>query len=262
MKLLRSENGENRGPGRPRDEEVRKRLLKAASDLLEEVGFASVTVDLIAERAGASKATVYRWWPNKASILIEAFRDAVSPNFPFSDTGSLARDINNQLCRFAEFLQTGRGRLLAAFVTGAQRDREVAAALRDYWIAPLRKRGTAVLDGYRRRGELPADIDLDLVQDMMYAPLYYNLLTGYSPISSEYADMLTETLLSGLHRVAGAGSAATSRGATVAGIENPALRPDGKDAASRISKLQDRVGSRTRKRGDRERPARKPEPRA
>jgi AcrR family transcriptional regulator len=200
MKLLRSDNGETRGPGRPRDEEARKRLLKAASDLLEEVGFGSVTVDLIAERAGASKATVYRWWPDKASVLIEAFRDAVSPNFPFSDTGSLARDIKNQLCRFSRFLQTGRGRLLVAFVVGAQGDREVAAALRDYWIAPLRKRGTAVLDGYRKRGELPDGIDLDLVQDMMYAPLYYNLLTGYSSITEEYAEMLTETLLKGLQQ--------------------------------------------------------------
>lgn len=205
MKSLRQENGANRGPGRPRDEEVRKRVLKAASDLLEEVGFASVTVELIAERAGASKATVYRWWPNKASVLIEAFRDAVSPNFLFADTGSLSRDISNQLCGFARFLQTGRGKLLAAFVVGAQKDREVAGALRDYWIAPLRKRGTAVLAGYRKRGDLPAGIDLDLVQDMMYAPLYYNLLTGYSPITEEYAEMLTETLLRGL----GAGKSAS-----------------------------------------------------
>lgn len=197
MKSLRSEN---RRPGRPRDEEVRKRLLTAASDLLEEVGFGSITVDLIAERAGASKATVYRWWPNKASVLIEAFRDAVSPDFPFSDTGSLSRDVRNQLRRFAKFLQTGRGKLLAAVVVGAQRDRELAAALRDYWIAPLRKRGTAVLDGYRKRGELPRDIDLDMVQDMMYAPLYYNLLTGYSPISEKYAEMLTEALLKGLQQ--------------------------------------------------------------
>jgi len=197
MKSLRSEN---RRPGRPRDEEVRKRLLKAASDLLEEVGFGSVTVDLIAERAGASKATVYRWWPNKASVLIEAFRDAVSPDFPFSDTGSLSRDVRNQLRRFARFLQTGRGKLLAAVVVGAQRDREVAAALRDFWIAPLRKRGTAVLDGYRKRGELPADIDLDMVQDMMYAPLYYNLLTGYSSITEVYAEMLTEALLKGVQQ--------------------------------------------------------------
>lgn len=200
MKSLKPVGTEPRGPGRPRDEDVRKRVLQAASDLLEEVGFRSVTVDAIAERAGASKATVYRWWPNKASVLIEAFRDAVSPEFPFADTGSLCGDIKTQLRSFSKFLLGGRGRLLAAFVVGAQEDREVAAALRDYWIAPLRKRGSLVLNRYRQNGELPHNINLDLVQDMMYAPLYYNLLTGYTPISEEYAEMLTRALLDGLHR--------------------------------------------------------------
>jgi AcrR family transcriptional regulator len=200
MNSVKPDGVESRGPGRPRDEEVKRRVLQAASDLLEEAGFRNATVDAIAERAGASKATVYRWWPNKAALLIEAFRDAVSPEFPFADTGSLCSDIKNQLCRFSVFLLGRRGRLLTAFVVGAQDDREVAAALRDYWIAPLRKRGALVLDRYRQNGELPSDIDLDLVQDMMYAPLYYNLLTGYSPISEAYAEMLTRALLEGLRR--------------------------------------------------------------
>jgi AcrR family transcriptional regulator len=173
-------------------------VLKAASDLLQEVGFRSVTVDAIAERAGASKATVYRWWPDKASVLIEAFREAVSPEFPFADTGSLYRDIRTQLRRFSRFLLGPRGRLLAAIVVGAQEDPEMAAALRDYWIRPLRRRGSAVLERYKQSGELAAEVDIDFLQDMMYAPLYYNLLTGYTPISEEYADILTRTLLIGI----------------------------------------------------------------
>lgn len=173
-------------------------MLSAASDLLQETGFRSVTVDAIAERAGASKATVYRWWPDKASLLIEAFREAVSPEFPFADTGSLAGDIKTQLRRFSRFLQGKRGRLLAAFVVGAQEDREMANALRDYWIRPLRQRGTSVLERYKRNGQLPSTLDLDLIQDMMYAPLYYNLLTGYTPISEAYAEKLTKALLDGL----------------------------------------------------------------
>jgi AcrR family transcriptional regulator len=191
-------SSEARGPGRPRDEDVRKRVLEAASDLLEEVGFTSITIEAIAERAGASKATIYRWWPSKPALLIEAFRQAVSPEFPFTNTGSLSNDIADQLRRFAHFLLTRKGRLLAAMVVGAQQDSEVAAALRDHWIAPLRKRGTAVLKQYKGQGELPADISLDLVQDLMYAPLYYNLLTEYTPISEEYADALTEAVLNGI----------------------------------------------------------------
>jgi AcrR family transcriptional regulator len=191
-------NPDTRGPGRPRDEEVRRRILKAASDLLGTVGFAGATIEAIAERAGASKATVYRWWPNKASVLTDAFREEVADDFPLVDTGSLCSDIKEQLRRFSKFLLTHKGRLLTAFVVGAQDDPEVAAALRAHWIAPLRQRGKKVLTRYRESGELPSDCDLDLMMDLMYAPLYYNLLTGYRPISQSYADALTRSVLNGV----------------------------------------------------------------
>jgi AcrR family transcriptional regulator len=192
-------NGDsNRGPGRPRDEEVRKRILGAASELIEELGFKGVTVEAIAERAGASKATVYRWWPNKASVVTEAFRHSVSPDFPFAETGSLCGDIKEQLRRFAKFLVGRRGRLLTAFLIAAQNDTELARAFRDLWIAPLRARGRVVLGAHQASGELPADADLDLVMDMMFAPLYYNLITGYRPISTAYAEAVTRAVLNGI----------------------------------------------------------------
>lgn len=191
-------NGDSRGPGRPRDEEVRKRILDAASDLLEETGFGGITVDAIAERAGASKATVYRWWPNKASVLTEAFRHTVSSDFPFSETGSLCGDVKEQLRRFSKFILGRRGRILTAFLVAAQSDPELAAAFREHWITPLRARGRVVLGTHQANGELPADADLDLVMDMMYAPLYYNLLTGYRPVSASYAEAVTRAVLNGV----------------------------------------------------------------
>jgi AcrR family transcriptional regulator len=201
--LTQQSNGDNRGPGRPRDEDARKRILKAASDLLESVGFGGVTVEAIAERAGASKATVYRWWPNKASVVTEAFRHSVSPDFPFAETGSLCGDVKEQLRRFSRFLVGRRGRLLTAFLIAAQSDQELATAFRDHWITPLRARGRVVLGAHQANGELPVDADLDLVMDMMYAPLYYNLLTGYRPISSTYAEAVTRAVLNGVRAAAG-----------------------------------------------------------
>lgn len=189
---------EARGPGRPRDEEARRRILDAAIALLEEVGFRSATVEAIAERAGASKATVYRWWPNKASVLTEAFREAGAPEFAFPDTGSLREDIHDQLRKFTAFLMTRKGRLLAALVAGAQEDEEIATALRDLWIAPLRARSRKVLGRYRASGELTADVDL--VQDLIYAPFYYQLLTGYKPLTAAYADAIADAVLAGVIR--------------------------------------------------------------
>ena len=85
-----------RGRGRPRDEAARRRILQAALDLMDETAFTQVTMEAIAERAAASKTTVYRWWPNKAQLAIEAFREAVAPQLPLRDTGSLRNDLTTQ----------------------------------------------------------------------------------------------------------------------------------------------------------------------
>ena len=82
-----------RGRGRPRDEEAKERILAAALEAVEELGFSTASIDAIADRAGASKATIYRWWPNKAALLIEALRDEVAHELPFPNTGDLHEDI-------------------------------------------------------------------------------------------------------------------------------------------------------------------------
>src|SRR5438309_5252135 len=95
-----NETNTNRGRGRPRSEVSRQRILDAALKTLEISGFTSSTMDSIAERAGASKATIYRWWPTKASLLAEALREAVAHELPFPETGDLATDIELQLQNF------------------------------------------------------------------------------------------------------------------------------------------------------------------
>src|ERR1700759_655666 len=105
-----------RGPGRPRCEETRPRILTAAAKLLEEVGFSEATTEAIAERAGASKATIYRWWPNKAAVLIEALRERIARESPFPNTGDLRSDIHRQVQNFIDFLNSRRGRILRAFI--------------------------------------------------------------------------------------------------------------------------------------------------
>jgi AcrR family transcriptional regulator len=187
-----------RGPGRPRNEGCRRRILDSAAHLLETVGFTSATMQAIAERAGASKATIYRWWPNKAAVLIEAFREAVADDLPFTVTGSLEEDIRRQLRQFGKMLTSSRGRAFAAFVAGAQSDPEVAEAFRAMWIAPRRAGAKQSLQRYCESGELPRDLDLDLAIEILYAPLYYRLLTGYGTITPRYVNALTRTILDGL----------------------------------------------------------------
>jgi AcrR family transcriptional regulator len=188
----------SKGPGRPRDEEVRKRILDSAAQLLESLCFEDITVDAIAEASGAGKATIYRWWPNKAAVLIEAFRERIAQEIPFPDTGDFRRDIRQQLQDFTEIIYKGRrGKVFRAFIAGAQADPEIAKAYRELWIRPRRAEARKLFERYIAEGVADASLDPDLAVEMVFAPLYYRLLTGWGEISPEYLDTLTDTALRG-----------------------------------------------------------------
>jgi AcrR family transcriptional regulator len=183
--------------GRPRDEDARSRILEAALELLEEQGFNSTTCDAIVERAGASKATMYRWWPNKAAVLIEALREAVAQELPFPDTGDLREDIRIQLHNFLQILTGRHGRAFKAFIAAAQGDPDVAAAFRALWIEPRRAQAKEVLKRHQESGRLK-DGDLDIVLDLLYGPFYFRLLAGHGSLCIAFTDAVAEFALNGI----------------------------------------------------------------
>ena len=194
----RTEDALPRGRGRPRDEVARSRILEAALEILEEASFEEATTDAIAERAGASKATIYRWWPNKAAVAIEALRDVVAQELPFPDTGDLREDIRIQLQNFVKLLNGRRGRAVRAFIAAAQSDADVSAAFRSVWIKARRDQTKVVLDRHKQEGRLPKQIDLDVLLDLLYGPFYFRLLAGHGPLTSAYADSIAELALGGI----------------------------------------------------------------
>ncbi len=194
-----SETEDHRGRGRPRDAAARKRILQAALELLESHAFSEITTEAIAERAGASKATIYRWWPNKAAVLIEALREAVARESPFPHTGELHQDLRLQLHNFLKLLTGRRGRIFKAFIAAAQNDPEIAKTFRTTWIAPRRAEAKASLERYRG-GQLPQNADLELVMDVLYGPLYFRLLAGHGPLSPAYTDALADLVIRALRK--------------------------------------------------------------
>jgi AcrR family transcriptional regulator len=185
-----------KGPGRPRDEEVRRRILDSAAQLMEQRCIDEITVDAIAEQSGAGKATVYRWWPNKAAVLIEAFRERISKELPFPDTGDFRRDVRQQLQNFTEVIYWGRrGRVFSSFIAGAQADPEIAKAFRENWIRPRRAEARKLFERHVAEGAARADLDPDLAVEMVFSPLYYRLLTGWGEITGEYLDRLVDMVM-------------------------------------------------------------------
>lgn len=89
--------------GRPRNNEAEASILAASYDLLLETGFGAVTVEKIAERAKVSKATIYKWWPNKAAVVMDGYLTAASARLPVPDTGSVRDDIMIHATNLANF---------------------------------------------------------------------------------------------------------------------------------------------------------------
>jgi AcrR family transcriptional regulator len=181
-----------RGRGRPRDEDARARILQAAMEVLETTCFMNATADAIAERAGASKATIYRWWPNKEAVFIEALRETTAQEMPFPDTGDLRKDIQQQLQNFVKLLTGRRGRTFKAFIAAAQGDPEVAEAFRDLWIKPRRAQTKAALEQHQSEGRMSKEVDLEVFIDLLYGPFYLRLMGGHRPLTPELADQLAE----------------------------------------------------------------------
>ena len=188
---------EPRGRGRPRDGDCRERILRAGLELLEESAFADITTDAIAERAGASKATIYRWWPNKASVLIEALRDAVAQDMPFPQYGRSSPGYPAPVEELIKLLTGRRGRIFKAFIAAAQSDPEVAQTFEAVWRHPRRATAKIALERYRGQA-LREDVDTDFVMDALYGPVYYRLLVGRGPLSESYADSISDMVLEGI----------------------------------------------------------------
>lgn len=166
--------------------------------MLERQGFAATTVESIAERAGVSKATVYRWWPNKAAVVMDGFLSTVSSEVPFPHTGHAREDIRLHMRRLAEAFRGKMGRTVAALIAEGQADTELAEALRSRWLSIRRAEAREILELGIERGELREDVDPEVAVDVLYGPIYYRLLAGHAPLDETFAEALADHVFSGL----------------------------------------------------------------
>ncbi|MGV0853126.1 TetR/AcrR family transcriptional regulator [Mycolicibacterium phlei] len=186
-----------RSPGRPRSEQSRLAVLGAASALLQEVGLRAMTTEEIAARSGVSKATIYKWWPNKYAVAVEAFLEELMAESPDPDTGSAREDILGVLRGLAHFYSGASGRVFAQLVGEGQVDDGVRREIQEHLVAPRRALLRAVWDRGVARGELRADVDPEAAVDLLIGPLLYRLMVGREPFDDD-VDGLVAAVLGGL----------------------------------------------------------------
>lgn len=184
--------------GRKRCPVAHQNILCAARAMLDEIGFADLTIEGIAERAGVGKTTIYRRWPNKASIVLDAFIEAATKEFPFPDTGSVREDLRLQMRRMVRLMNGAEGHLIAQLIGGAQDDAELAEAFRTRWLTVRRDEARQIIKRGKERDEIRAEIDPEVLLDALYGPLYFRLLIRHAPLTPGYADKLVALVMSGL----------------------------------------------------------------
>ena len=180
-----------------RGEHARRRVLRAALDVLADDGMPGFTVESVARRAGASKATVYRHWPTSSALLVDAM-DAEFRPLPDVDTGDLRTDLVRLLTAFASsFTDSPFPKLMAAFTDAAERDPalgEMHAELTRRRREPL----VRLLDAARARGELVEDLDVELVVDLLAAPFFYRRLVAHRAMPADMPGAVVDHVLAGV----------------------------------------------------------------
>lgn len=180
---------------------ARTAILAAAAELLDEVGFAAMTIEEVATRAGSSKATVYRRWPSKGTLAMDAVMAEIDPAAPFPDTGSAVEDFRTQLRAVARVFNRPRIRhMLLGVIFETQTDPELRNAFRDRYMNPRRDQARAVIERGIARGELRPDFDNEVLLDQLYGALYFRMLVSGRPLNRRFTDELVEQAFDGLRQ--------------------------------------------------------------
>jgi AcrR family transcriptional regulator len=186
------------GRGRPRSPKTQEKILKAAYEMLNEVGFMDLTIEGVAARAEVGKPTIYRRWKTKAALAMDAFLEAVNPELTFPDTGTASEDFREQMQKIVKLMNSPKGEVLASVIGYGQANEELIAAFRENWLIPRRKDAKKIFQRGVERGELRADVDVEVAIDALYSPLFYRLLLKHQPLTDKLVNELVDVVMSGL----------------------------------------------------------------
>jgi AcrR family transcriptional regulator len=171
------------GLGRPRDESIDTEVVSAVLTLLKTRGYRAVTIEGIARKVKRARTSIYRRWPSKRHLVAYAVLNELGDN-PAADTGTLREDLEAAVSTLLSAFAGPLGQALAGLVADMAQDPELADTIREEVLAARRKSmREAFVRARARGGEVRADLDIELVLDMLTAPFYYRTLFGHAPVT-------------------------------------------------------------------------------
>ena len=178
--------------GRPRSVESEQAILAAAWQLLQKMNVRKISVEAIAREAGVGKTTIYRWWPSKAAVIVDAFLAQVEAVLPFPEMETATEALKQQMARLVDVFRGDVGRIVAQIIAEGQCDPVALESFRDRFLTPRRDAARQVIMQGIESGEFSANLDPDLAMDILYGPIYYRLLVEHLPLDEVFATALAE----------------------------------------------------------------------
>ena len=185
--------------GRRRSERSHQAIITATRELLVERGYPDVTIEGIAARAGVGKQTIYRWWPSRAALVLEAYLSSADVVTPPAAGRTVRADVRALLGWLIAVLRepTG-GHVVAGLVADIQHDVDLAEGFHRDVVPARREAMVAALKRGRARGEIRVDADLELAVDALHGAVFYRLLLSGEMLDDDFASRLADHVLEGI----------------------------------------------------------------
>lgn len=184
--------------GRTRDEDARIRILDAAFQLVGSAEAGRVTINDIADAANVAKQTIYRWWPSRTAVVLDALVQGTMRATPFDRSDDVKGDVERHLRSVIKLFNSPTGHLIRELLGEMASDEEVAEEFRNRFWGPRRDLSRARLERGVELGQVRDDVDLDLVLDAVYGPLWTRLVIGHQPMRASDAAAIVEVVWGGL----------------------------------------------------------------
>ena len=182
-----NDNDDNRA-GRPRSEHARKAILDATRKLLTRTSLAQLSIEAIAKKAGVGKTTIYRWWPNKATVAMEAFLEQPGIQNIVPTTATASEAVTRQLDSLIRQLRGQNGRIIAGIIAESQADATVLDLLYEKFLKERVEVLYALIERGQQSGEFNVNMDSDIAIDMLLGPLFLRVLSGEHGIDNNFAE--------------------------------------------------------------------------
>lgn len=185
--------------GRPRCTDAHARILRATRELLHSKTWNVLTVESVAARANVGKQTIYKWWGGLPALLLEASLENLEIVAPALDSGDTLHDVADFLKRASRMLwETSMGRSLAMMIAEAQHDPAFGQMFREKFQKPRRAALITLFRQGMRRGSLRADLDPEVLVDVIFGAVWYRLLSGRAAIDDDYIEQVIGLILPGI----------------------------------------------------------------